>query len=241
VDQRPVPARFDAGVLGGAVYLGRWRAEARASATEHTATLLGRPVWLFASGPVGQPPHPGRGLVPHQLVSGLVAAREHRFFPGWLARDGRVTASSRPPGPMATPERRRLIEVLGAAGHPAGVLHDPRGRRPHPHRQMAAGSRAAVVAFEVDDYDLAERTGWNVTVVGPSRLISDPDRIRELDRHGVRPRAPASSHCYVAHDGGAWPAHPVGRRTPRSPAAGSPDGLRARRRSCHASERRDDP
>jgi hypothetical protein len=64
--------------------------------------------------------------------------------------------------------------------------------------KMAAGSRAAVLAFEVDDYDLTERTGWNVTVIGPSRLISDPDVIRELDARGIRPWAPATTHCYIA-------------------------------------------
>jgi hypothetical protein len=64
--------------------------------------------------------------------------------------------------------------------------------------KMAAGSRGAVLAFEVDDYDLVERTGWNVTVIGPSRLISDPDQVRILDALGVRPWAPASTHCYIA-------------------------------------------
>ena len=64
--------------------------------------------------------------------------------------------------------------------------------------KMAAGSRGAVVAFEVDDYDLVERTGWNVTVIGPSRLISDPDQVRTLDALGARPWAPASTHCYIA-------------------------------------------
>ncbi|MCU1613172.1 MAG: pyridoxamine 5-phosphate oxidase-related FMN-binding protein [Frankiales bacterium] len=64
--------------------------------------------------------------------------------------------------------------------------------------KMAAGSRGAVLAFEVDDYDLVERTGWNVTVIGPSRLISDPDQVRTLDALGVRPWAPAFTHCYIA-------------------------------------------
>jgi hypothetical protein len=64
--------------------------------------------------------------------------------------------------------------------------------------KMAAGSRAAVLAFEVDDYDLTERTGWNVTVLGPSRLISDPSHVTELDGLGVSPWAPATTHCYIA-------------------------------------------
>ena len=64
--------------------------------------------------------------------------------------------------------------------------------------KMAAGSRGAVLAFEVDDYDLAERTGWNVTVVGPSRLISDPSHVTALNALGVLPWAPAKTHCYIA-------------------------------------------
>src|SRR3978361_650040 len=64
--------------------------------------------------------------------------------------------------------------------------------------KMAAGSRGAVLAFEIDDYDLVERPGWNVTVIGPSRLISDPDQIRTLDALGARPWAPVSTHCYIA-------------------------------------------
>jgi hypothetical protein len=63
---------------------------------------------------------------------------------------------------------------------------------------MAAGSRGAVLAFEVDDYDVVARTGWNVTVVGPSRLISLPDQVRALDALGVEPWAPATTHCYIA-------------------------------------------
>jgi hypothetical protein len=64
--------------------------------------------------------------------------------------------------------------------------------------KLAAGSRGAVVAFEVDDYDLIERTGWNVTVIGPSRLISVPSQVAALDALGVLPWAPAMTHCYIA-------------------------------------------
>jgi hypothetical protein len=64
--------------------------------------------------------------------------------------------------------------------------------------KMAAGSRGAVVAFEVDDYDLIGRTGWNVTVIGPSRLISVPSQVAALDALGIAPWAPATTHCYIA-------------------------------------------
>jgi hypothetical protein len=45
---------------------------------------------------------------------------------------------------------------------------------------LAQAARGAVVAFEADSYDQAARTGWCVTVVGPSRVVAvgrsqDPD------------------------------------------------------------------
>jgi menaquinone-dependent protoporphyrinogen oxidase len=86
VDQRPDPARFDAVVLGSAVYLGRWRAEARDYAAEHTVALLRRPVWLFSSGPVGEPPLAADEPPDVEGVTRLLSAREHRVFPGRLDR-----------------------------------------------------------------------------------------------------------------------------------------------------------
>ncbi|MCW2510929.1 MAG: pyridoxamine 5-phosphate oxidase-related FMN-binding protein [Modestobacter sp.] len=64
--------------------------------------------------------------------------------------------------------------------------------------KVAAASRGAIVAFEVDEFDPADRTGWNVTVVGPSRVISDAGQIRALDELGARPWPPADACCYVA-------------------------------------------
>jgi len=64
--------------------------------------------------------------------------------------------------------------------------------------KVAAASRGAVVAFEVDDYDVPGRTGWNVTVVGTSRLISDPAGVRTLDALGARAWAPTGDRCYIA-------------------------------------------
>jgi uncharacterized protein len=39
---------------------------------------------------------------------------------------------------------------------------------------LAQATRGAVVAFEADSYDPAARTGWSVTVVGPSRVVAGP-------------------------------------------------------------------
>jgi hypothetical protein len=69
----------------------------------------------------------------------------------------------------------------------------------HPGNKVVAASRGAVVAFEVDDVDPAARTGWSVTVVGPSRVISEPAEVARLDRMGVRPWPRGRDrHCYIA-------------------------------------------
>jgi menaquinone-dependent protoporphyrinogen oxidase len=84
VEQDPDPHPFAAVVLGSAVYLGRWLEPARTYATTHAAVLRGRPVWLFSSGPIGEPPFPPDE--PHDAAPllRLTGAREHRVFPGRL-------------------------------------------------------------------------------------------------------------------------------------------------------------
>ena len=83
-DQRPDPAPFDAVVLGSAVYAGRWLEPAREYAAFHAATLRTRPVWLFSSGPIGEPPFPPDE--PHDAapLTTITGARGHRVFPGRL-------------------------------------------------------------------------------------------------------------------------------------------------------------
>lgn len=78
---------YDAVILGSAVYAGRWVDAARAFADRHANALATRPVWLFSSGPIGDPPKPAED--PPE-VAGLVerlAAREHRVFAGRIERD----------------------------------------------------------------------------------------------------------------------------------------------------------
>jgi nitroimidazol reductase NimA-like FMN-containing flavoprotein (pyridoxamine 5'-phosphate oxidase superfamily) len=43
----------------------------------------------------------------------------------------------------------------------------------------AAGTRDSVVAFDVDDIDIATRSGWSVTVVGHAHEITDPSELRQ--------------------------------------------------------------
>jgi menaquinone-dependent protoporphyrinogen oxidase len=48
-------ARFDAVVLGSAVYMKRWRGDAKHFLKKHRKALRQMPFWVFSSGPVGDP------------------------------------------------------------------------------------------------------------------------------------------------------------------------------------------
>jgi menaquinone-dependent protoporphyrinogen oxidase len=82
--QHPDPVPFDAVVLGSAVYAGRWLEPAREYAAHHAPALRGRPLWLFSSGPIGEPPFPPDE--PHDAapLAAITGARGHRVFPGRL-------------------------------------------------------------------------------------------------------------------------------------------------------------
>lgn len=45
-------ARYDAVVVGGGLYAGRWHKDARRFVRRHRAVLAERPVWFFSSGPL---------------------------------------------------------------------------------------------------------------------------------------------------------------------------------------------
>jgi menaquinone-dependent protoporphyrinogen oxidase len=84
VDHRPDPAAFDAVVLGSAVYAGRWLEPAREFASRHADVLRTRPLWLFSSGPIGEPPFPPDEAYDVAALRDLTGARGHRTFPGRL-------------------------------------------------------------------------------------------------------------------------------------------------------------
>jgi nitroimidazol reductase NimA-like FMN-containing flavoprotein (pyridoxamine 5'-phosphate oxidase superfamily) len=43
--------------------------------------------------------------------------------------------------------------------------------------KLLTASRETVVAFEVDDFDVDNRQGWSVLVVGPSDEVTEPEEI----------------------------------------------------------------
>jgi len=46
---------YDAAVLGSGIYVGHWMDSAMQLVERHAAALASRPVWLFSSGPIGDP------------------------------------------------------------------------------------------------------------------------------------------------------------------------------------------
>jgi menaquinone-dependent protoporphyrinogen oxidase len=77
---------YDAVVLGSALYMGHWLDPARRLARSQAATLADRAVWLFSSGPVGNPPKPQDDSVDVEPLMLATKAREHRQFSGKIDR-----------------------------------------------------------------------------------------------------------------------------------------------------------
>ena len=75
---------FDAVVLGSAVYAGRWLEPARSFGRRHAQALASRPVWIFSSGPIGDPPMPEGEPTEAAALVEAVQARDHRSFAGNL-------------------------------------------------------------------------------------------------------------------------------------------------------------
>lgn len=78
------PERYDAVIIGSAVYNGRWLDSALAYVAKHQAALVDRPVWLFSSGPAGEPYRPEEDPIQIEQVEHQTLAREHRLFGGKL-------------------------------------------------------------------------------------------------------------------------------------------------------------
>lgn len=110
---------------------------------------------------------------------------------------------------LAEAECRRLLGTtdLGRLGFSHGALPAilpvrfalEDGHVVIPARRSSAivsAVRGAVVVFAVDSYDAGTRTGWGVTLVGPTRVVQHPEEIAALD---VRLSSPhAADRCYIA-------------------------------------------
>jgi len=79
-------AGYDAYVLGSAIYMGHWLEAARDLVQRYDG-WRDHPVWLFSSGPIGDPPKPDEQPVDVGAVVATTHAREHRLFSGALRHD----------------------------------------------------------------------------------------------------------------------------------------------------------
>jgi menaquinone-dependent protoporphyrinogen oxidase len=79
-------ARYDAFVVGSAVYMGHWLKPAKSFVEAHADELSRRPTWLFSSGPIAGDPSTAE---PQDSVDGdslaeAVHAHDHKVFAGKL-------------------------------------------------------------------------------------------------------------------------------------------------------------
>lgn len=91
VDVRPAEAvgdvaPYDAVVLGSGVYAGHWLEAAKRLVERDAAVLAARKVWLFSSGPIGDPAKPDGDPADVADLVARTGAVEHRIFAGKIDR-----------------------------------------------------------------------------------------------------------------------------------------------------------
>ncbi len=79
---------YDAVILGSGIYVGHWMDTAKNLVERHSAALASRPVWLFSSGPIGEPPKPEEEPADIAEMIEATHARGHRVFPGKVDKAG---------------------------------------------------------------------------------------------------------------------------------------------------------
>ena len=77
---------YDAVVLGSAVYVGRWMEPATQLVERLQKQFRDRPVFLFSSGPAGDPPKPDSDPGDIEKTRALTKALDHRVFAGRIVR-----------------------------------------------------------------------------------------------------------------------------------------------------------
>ncbi len=79
-------APYDGVVLGSAVYAGRWLEPVKKLIERESDALLLKPVWLFSSGPLGDPAKPTTDPVDITRLRAATHAIDHQLFPGKIDR-----------------------------------------------------------------------------------------------------------------------------------------------------------
>jgi menaquinone-dependent protoporphyrinogen oxidase len=119
--------RYDAVVLGSAVYVKRWRGDAKHFLRKHADELAQRPFWVFSSGPVGDPADDDPAFMePKRIMAKAeeLGVREHVVFGGSVASEphGFVEKSMAAGVPEEFHDRRDWDEIRAwASGIAAGL------------------------------------------------------------------------------------------------------------------------
>jgi menaquinone-dependent protoporphyrinogen oxidase len=121
---------YDAVVLGSAVYMKRWRREARRFLARHGKALAARPFWVFSSGPVGDPAKDDPAWIePAATIAKAVqlGARDHAIFGGSVPEEphGMVQRAMSKDTPPEYRDRRDWEEIRAWATGIAAELSVP--------------------------------------------------------------------------------------------------------------------
>jgi len=124
---------YDAVVVGTAVYIKRWRHEARHLLKRHGKALAKRPLWVFSSGPCGEKPDPAWAEPPRVIQRAeRLGVRDHVVFGGRLPLEPsnfmeRAMVDNCPPDKRDLRDRDAIrawateigSDLSSATGHPA--------------------------------------------------------------------------------------------------------------------------
>jgi menaquinone-dependent protoporphyrinogen oxidase len=118
---------YDAVVIGSAVYMKRWRGDARHILKKHRKALRQMPSWVFSSGPVGDPANDNPDWnQPPKIVEkvGDLGGRGHAVFGGRLPTEphGFMEKAMVEGTPQEHRDRRDWAEIREWAKQIAGEL-----------------------------------------------------------------------------------------------------------------------
>jgi menaquinone-dependent protoporphyrinogen oxidase len=111
---------YDAVVLGSAIYMKRWRGDARHFLKKHRKALKQMPFWAFSSGPVGDPAKDNPEWTDPPKIAEKVeelGGREHVVFGGCLPAEpaGFMEKAMVEGTPKELRDRRDWAEIRGWA------------------------------------------------------------------------------------------------------------------------------
>jgi menaquinone-dependent protoporphyrinogen oxidase len=118
-----VPGYYDAFVIGSAVYMSHWLKEITQWVRRHSNILLGRPVWLFSSGPLGTDAVDAEGK---DVCSSAEPKEFAEFKSSIRPRQMRVFFGAYDPEAKPVGLAEKLMSVMPAAREalPAGDFRD---------------------------------------------------------------------------------------------------------------------